>query len=327
MVSSVRINRRRLGAGVLLAAFALSQAGASSAQADGPGAIAWNDPIAVTVEYGQQWGFEATGAMTFSLAGPWTGTVTFHGGPSGYHPGVYSYQYDHATTIVSAYNDFTAAALGPGTYTVDATVTNGVDSYTTTTPASLVISPAALGLDIRVLADPNNPAGAIVTAQFTGRFVDEYQSSFYDGVALSPAGEWHITIEDEDGEVAIERNLERSAGDDVLATSFYWTGAKPDKQYTATAEFTPTGSSNANFEIGSATAFAYTAPVDPRPTPSSTATAKPAADIPESSGLGLPLWALVLIIVLLVGLGVVVTILSVRLSKRPGPPVTGAVST
>ena len=288
----------------------------------------FDDPATVSVEYGEAWGFSAHASATYLIGTPWTGTAQFHGGPGGYTPAVYSDQNNAtSTTTVWVYPANELPALTAGNYTIDATVTNfDGTSYTTTTPASLVVTRAALGIDLRVLADPNNSDAAIVTARFTGRFVDEYSSSFYESAPRSPAGEWHITIKDDEGAIAIERNFERAAGDDVLATSFYWTGAQPDKEYSATAEFVATGPSASNFEVASATAFAYTAPVSQRPVPTSTATAKPAADLPEASGFGLPLWALILIVVLTLGLGVLVAIFSVRLSKTTASSGTGTVT-
>ena len=325
------MNRRGVAASILLATFVLCQVGVSSASADDP-TFTFDEPDALSVEYGEQWSFKATLTEAWMLANPWTVSVDFHGGPSGYHPEFYTDE-SHYSLIspsslgVGVYTPYNQPALTVGNYTMDVTVTGFYGTaYTTAAPASLSVTRAALGIDLRVLADPSNSDAAIVTAAFTGRFVDEYQSSSFDGSALSPAGEWHITLKDEDGAVAFERNLERSAGDDILATSFYWTGAEPDKQYKATAEFVPVGASATNFTVSSATSFTYTAPASQRPVPTSTATAKPAANLPASSDFGLPLWALILIILLTAGLGALVTVLSVRLSKTLTAPARGPVS-
>jgi hypothetical protein len=327
----VRMNRRGAAASVLLATLVLSTVGLSSASAEDP-TFTVDEPHALSAEYGEQWAFRTTLTQAWAVSYPWTASVDFHGGPSGYHPDSYIDESNYSSSgsssalHVGVYVPYNQPALTVGNYTMDVTVTDFYGTaYTTASPASLTVTPAALGIDLRVLADPNNSDAAIVTAKFTGRFVDEYQSSSYAGAALSPAGEWHIALKDEDGAVAIERNLERSAGDDILATSFYWTGAEPDTEYKATAEFVPTGSSAANFTTTSATSFTYTAPASQRPVPTSTATEKPTANLPEASGFGLPLWALILSIVLTLGLGALVTILSVRLS-RTRTSATGSVS-
>jgi hypothetical protein len=296
-----------------------------------PVAIQFSEPTSVTLEYGQYWSFALTADPDFYY-NIYNGDhyETASTGASDAYAPILS-MYSNSGVIngsLSAPYDVAPLVAGSYAFTVSGSYDDGVDTYhgETATAAHLTVEPAQLGIELRVLADPNNPAAAIVTARFTGRFVDEYQSSFFDGAALSPAGQWHITLKDEDGAVAIERNVERSAGDDLLATSFYWPGAKPDTEYSATAEFTPSGESAANFKVGTATTFTYTAPANPRPVPSSTATAKPTADLPQASGFGLPLWALILTLALIVGLGALVTVLSVRLGKRPASLTTGAVS-
>lgn len=298
--------------------FALTAAPATAVHADP--VVTFDEPDSASVEYGAYWAFTARSADTTSNV-----DVTIEGAPASYEPGIYSYYTGGPewASVTSVYPGV-SRPLTPGSYTVkvdvEDTFTPGIGSAT----AALTISRASLGIDLRVLADSSNPTAAIVTARFTGQFVDQYQSSTFEGAALSPGGEWHIVLKDQDDEIAVERNFERVAGDDLLATSFYWAGAKPDTEYSATAEFVPTGASATNFDIASATTFTYTALDDPRPVPSSSATAKPTEDLPEASGFGLPLWALILGIVLIVGLGALVSILSIRLNKRPAAPSTGA---
>lgn len=329
----MKINRRGRIAGALLGAILLSQAGLSSARGvDDLVDIQFSAPAAVTLEYGQYWSFPMTSDNEFQnyiyqgnhYEAPTTGTS----GP--YAPSLYLQPSGSGSTgALSAAYAVAPLVVGSYTFTVKGSYDDGFGTtYVGETPtaARLTVEPARLGIDLRLLADPNNAEATVVTAKFTGRFVDEYQSSFFDGAAMSPAGEWRITLKDEEGAVAIERNFERNAGDDILATSFYWTGAKPDTEYTATAEFVATGASAANFAVSSATTFSYTAPAAPRIAPSSTATATAPRDLPEASGFGLPLWALLLSIIIILGLGVLVTILSVRLSKRPVSPSTGPVT-
>ena len=276
----------------------------------------------VTVEYGQYWTFpmQADNQFLYQIYEPGTFEVTATAVPGSYEAMLSLFPSSAGVTGYLA-APYEVAPLGAGTYTfaVAGTGTDGSDDFVgeTPTPATLTVKKAPLGVELRVIADPSNGDAAIVTAKFTGRFVDEYSSSFFPGSAQSPAGTWNITVTDADGEVATERSVERAAGDDILATSFYWADAEPGEQYTASASFTPTGVSANNFSISAAQDFNYTAPTAQRPVPTSSATEKPDASLPEATGFGLPLWALIGIIVLIVGLGVLVTILSVRLSRRP----------
>lgn len=322
---AVRITRPYAIAATALIGLGLSQAAAVAASAtDYPVEIAFASPASATIEYGQYWYFEVSGSSDYyyNIYSSGNSVVTATGTPSGYQAQQALYgSFEGTKGQLSAGYD--VAPLGAGTYTfsIGGTTSFGEDSYTgkTPSPATLIVEKAKLGVELRVLADPSNGDAAIVTAKFTGRFVDEYQSSFFAGAAQSPAGTWSITVKDADGEVAIERNVERAAGDDVLATSFYWADAEPGQQYTASAAFVPSGNSASNFSIGAAQNFAYTAPEEQRPVPTSTATEKPDASLPEATGFGLPLWTVILVAVLIVALGVLVTILSVRLSRRPSP--------
>ncbi len=318
----MRIYRRSIAVAAIAATVGLSQAAAAPAiAADYP--VVVNFPTtSLTVEYGQSWSipvytdFNFFGKIVVNDAAVVTSTST----PAGYAPSVYfSPPYNGATGQLYAPYEFDPLAAGTYTFSITGTYDDFGDVYSGSTPtaATLKIEKAKLGIDLRVLADKSNGDEAIVTAKFTGRFIDEYSSSYFDGVALSPAGTWHITIKDEDGEIAAESTVERAAGDDVLATSFYWPDAEPGKQYTASADFTPSGASANNFSVSPAQKFAYTAPDPQRPELSSTATTKPDSNLPESTGLGLPLWLLVVVIIIIIGLGAVVTLLSVRLSRRP----------
>lgn len=318
----VRIKRRSsvFLALVMGAALASLPAGAASA-ADTPLAVAFTTP-SQTLEYGQHWSFQLTADSIFNWVYQTDGsTITSTGTPSGFAPvlAVYLTGSGNAEGYLQA--PYEKPPLGAGTYTftVKGAYDDGSTNYTwqTTPSASLTIEKAKLGIELRVLADPSNSDNAIVSARFTGRFVDEYSSSFYLGAAISPAGSWRITIKDSEGATALEKTIDRTAGDDVLATTFYWTDAEPGEQYTATAEFTPTGDSASNFAVTPASTFKYTASSSVRPLPASTAPATPGEDLPEPAGFGLPLWLLIVVIVLILGLGALVTVLGIRLSHRP----------
>jgi len=314
--------RRSAVALAIIAGAALSQTVVGVATAAEVPVLVEFTTTSSTIEYGQYWTFPVNSDTQFywRMFQPGTYEVTSTGVPGSYAPILSLFDAGgHISGNLAA--PYEIAPLGAGVYTfsVSGTGTDGTDNYTgqTPTPATLTVEKAKLGVELRVLADASTSEAAVVTAKFTGRFVDEYSSSYFPGAALSPAGTWKITITDSDGKLATERSVERAAGDDVLATSFYWADAEPGEQYTASASFVASGNSASNFAISPAQDFAYTAPDSARPVPTSSATAKPDASLPEATGFGLPLWVLILVIVLIVGLGVLVTILSVRLRRRP----------
>ncbi len=283
----------------------------------------FDGPASLTLEYGEYWGFYAHGDSNFEQAIINNALVlTSTGVPSSYTPRVETNRDSYTGTWAYVTGSYETPLLGAGSYTFSLAAKPGF-AYAlcdpvvgqTAPPASLVITPAKLGIELRVLADPDNPQGAIVSAAFTGRFVQEYQSSFYTGGPLSPSGVWTITLKDSAGEVAKEYSVERAAGSDTLAQSFYWPDAEPGEQYTATATFQASGG---NFDIADAGPFSYTAPESVRPVPTSTASAEQPARLPEPAGFGVPLVALILGGILIVALGALVTILSVRLSRRSG---------
>ena len=319
----MRIIRRSAAAFSIAAALALvPTAPASAVEYD---QVAFTTTTS-TLEYGQSWSFPVEAGYFFYSSGYQSGKVAVvsTGTPSGYTPSLSLYEAGGQTATGYLTAPYDVAPLSPGSYTFtitgDFTDAASVQyNVQTTPPAQLTITKAKLGVELRVLADTTNGTGAIVTAKFTGRFVDEYSSSFFVGAAQSPAGTWKISIKKADGTVATERNVERAAGDDVLATSFYWADAEPGEQYTASATFVASGVSANNFSIAAAQDFAYTAPQSARPVPTSSATSKPDTSLPEATGFGLPLWVLILVGAFIVGLGVLVTILSVRVHRRSSP--------
>ena len=288
-------------------------------------------PASQTVEYGQYWDFTASGTGYFNVA------HTYHqlqvistGTPSAYAPELYYANGGSGpTSTVSA--PYEVAPLGTGSYSfaitaVLPTPNDECDSFSgQTDSAQLTVAPARLGIELRVIPDPVNAEAAIITARFTGRFVDEYQSSFFPAAAVSPAGVWTITITDADGEAATERSVERAAGDDVLATSFSWADAEPGEQYSASVRFEPSGASAANFDIADAAPFSYTAPESPRPIPSSAAAIEPPTKLPEATPFSVPLLAVIVSSLLIATLAALVVILAIRLQKRPAAPTEGTV--
>ncbi len=313
----MRHSRRLPAAIAAVGAIGLSQLGAAAAMADDR-PIVFTDPTTVELEYGQYWSFDL---LAQDDPGPYyADTVVLSGAgiPSGYTPYYYGSIGAGMSTIAHITVSDTLRPLNAGTYQITATISDdypyddGSYTWTTTSPATLKINPAKIGAELRVVADPSNGENAIVTARFTGRFVDDYYSSTFDTAPLSPAGVWKITLADADGTVVTERSIERTAGDDVLATSFYFTDGEPGEQYTATAAFTPSGTSATNFSMTQPADFAYTAADVQRPTPTSTATAAAVEPPAPSSDFALPLWALIAAGVLGAGLIALVAVFAVR---------------
>ncbi len=320
------IHRRRAAVAFLVTA-AIVVLPAAPALATDPPPVSWTGATSATIEYAEYWQFDV------SFPGTGTSEYTFNntGAPAGYTPAVYVGP--DPSNSMQLVGDVTvspdAAPLGAGSYSFILHVKQTYGSFVTyegetATPAHLTITPAKLGLTVRAVPDPANPNVAIVSAAFTGRFVDEYGSSFFPTSAVSPAGKWTFTIVDSDGAVALKRDVERQAGSDVLAASFAWADAEPDTTYAISAEFTPEGTSGANFAITPASPFGYTAPDNARPVPTSTATSKPDASLPESTGFGVPLWGIILVIALILGLASLVTVLSVRTSRSKLSTAEGA---
>ena len=318
--------RRLRGAATTILVCALLLIAAPAAAEPPP--VIWKGESSKSIEYGEYWEFGVYFPAGVTIA------YTFHntGVPASYTPSMYTYPdpLDNVWLIGGLGPSYDAPPLKAGAYTFSLHVkeTYGPDTTyesETETPAHLTVAPASLGLTLRVLPDVGNSENAIATVAFTGRFVDAYTSSTYPGAAISPAGEWHIVFTDSEGTVAVERTIERAAGDDVLATSFSWPDGKPGETYAVSAEFLPRGDSGANFTVTPASEFSYTASESARPVPTSTAAAEPGAGLAKPAGFGVPLGILLVVSVLVVGLGVLVTILSVRLIRLPSS-VPGEVS-
>jgi hypothetical protein len=297
---------------------------AGAAKLDPPYTLAFAT-TAYTFEYGQYWFLEAHSPEGNSLAfGNFTAEGTLSGTPSGYTPTVGAYSPDISTTNAYMTPSTTARPLPPGDYeaTLSIRAFDGAgEPATTPTPAHLTITPAALGITLQVVADPSNPANAIIAARFTGAFVDTFFSTSDPAAPLSPAGTWRILVEDADGEIAHEFSADRADDDDILAVSTYWSDVPPGA-YTARAAFTPAGASADTFTISDASPVPYTAAA----APGSGSTAPPAPPAPppsEDAGMTLPLWIPIVAGVLTAGLLALMIVQIVRL-RRAGSPMAKA---
>lgn len=307
-----------VAAGVLL--LSSTAAGAEAAQMDPPYTVAFAT-TSYTYEYGEYWFLEAhspEGSLAFA---EFTASGELTGTPSGYTPATDAYHPDGMTENAWMAPSTTSRPLPAGSYSATLTIRgfNGAgEPATTDTPASLTINPAALGMVLQVIADPSNPSNAIVSARFTGNFVDTFFSTSDPLSPLSPAGTWTIRVSDADGQVAHEFTAERTGEDDVLAVSDYWSDVPPG-EYTARATFTPSGESTTNFTFSDASPVTYAAAA----APGSGSTAPPAPPAPppaEDGGMTLPLWIPIAAGVLTAGLLALMIVQIVRL-RRAGLPV------
>jgi hypothetical protein len=312
-----------VAAGVLLFSGAAASAGA--AKLDPPYTVAFN-PTEYTYEYGAYWFLEAhspEGGLAFN---EFTSEATMTGTPSGYTPATGAYHPDGLTTNAWVAPSTTARPLPVGSYTATVTIRafGGAGEPTSTpTPATLTITPAALGITLQVIADPSNPSNAILSARFTGGFVDTFFTTDDPLAPLTPAGTWRILVRDADGETAHEFTVARTDTDDVLAVSDYWSDVPPG-DYTAQAAFTPTGASADNFTFTDATPVAYSAEAPP----GSGSTAPPAPPAPpasEDAGMTLPLWIPIVAGIVTAGLLALMIVQIVRL-RRAGPRVATGVT-
>lgn len=313
------IGMTAVAAGVLLfSGAAVGSAGA--AKLDPPYTIAFATTD-YTFEYGEYWFLEAHSPEAGFAFGTFTAEGTLTGTPSGYTPTIDAYAVDSTSTNAYVSPSSTSRPLPAGTYEATLTI-RGFDGAgepsSTPTPATMTINPSALGIGLQIIPDPSNPANAIISAKFTGRFVDEFFSTADPLAPLTPAGSWRILVRDAEGQTAHELRADRSENDDVLALSSYWSDVPPG-EYTVSAAFTASGASADNFTISDATPVTYTAAA----APGSGSTAPPAPPAPpaaEDLGMTLPLWIPIVAGVLTAGLLALMIVQIVRL-RRAGLPV------
>jgi hypothetical protein len=287
-------------AGPALAAPGDRTARAACAEGSAP-VLTWTEPTQ-QYEYGEWWYFQATTEAAYTVTGPWSGSAFIEGAPA---DSVVSSTYEvhadcrgHLTATPGS-----TRPLGVGEYalTGEYVTVNRTEVYPTDAPARLIIEPAAIGIQARIVADPSNPRNAVVTAAFTGPFVqlftEAWGSTAYPSAPITPEGTWHIRIVDASGDLAHEISVARAATDDVLAVTGYWADPAAG-EYTVTASFSTSGESAQNFSVADSEPFAFTATGPPpgvEPTASPAPTIAPAAsDRSETVPLLVPLLAGVL---------------------------------
>jgi hypothetical protein len=248
------------------------------------------------------------------------GSATMTGAPkSAYFVSDY-WDLDQCTISVSVYPS-AVRPLGPGTYTVTAEEGNGGVSAKTP-PATLTIRPAGLEVRTSAVPDPSNQRNTILAAEFTGDWVEMFQSEIgtasYDSSPFTPAGSWSLRVTDAGGTVVHEESVERTQKSDTFGVSSFWADS-PAGDYTLSATFTPAGAGSSNFAITNAEPLPFTVA---GPAPGDAPTASPAPTVAPSvveSGSSVPLWVPATAGLLTLGLLAFLIVQIVRTVRRRVP--------
>ena len=316
----------RRGSGIaalaLVSGFVLSLASSGSANAaDVDVPLSWLDPATQTVTYGDYWTFTVATSGPSAIVPP-NSPVDVTGATSPYHPSV-QFFYDSTDGDDRAYlsppMDRQPLEVGHYAFKVNSTADSGGDHYifSTATAAQLTINKAPLGIDLRVVNDPNSTGNAIVSLSFTGSYIDNlYPANGDPSAPLVPSGIWALTVTGPDGAIAIQRNIQQAAGF-ASSTSFYWPNVPAGKSFKAKATFTADASIAGNFTISPSSEVDYTSTPAATPTPVPTELSTSAHSNPNQSGFALPLWLVIVLAVVILGLAVTVTILAVKNSSVP----------
>lgn len=183
-------------------------------------------------------------------------------------------------------------------------------------PGTLTIAPAALDVEATVIADPLQPAGAIVSAQLTGAYVSAIDECFGSTECHPqlPSGTWQLTMRNDAGEVIHEEKISTKAKASRYV-SFYWHGITPETNYTVDASFAPVADQAGNFSLKPALGTSYTSEAAPE-SGDADAPATPEVEVEEAAAPTLPFWLVVLAIVLVVLLAAAVITFWTLLRRR-----------
>lgn len=215
-------------------------------------------------------------------------------------------------SLVADYNDKHCCGPDPG-------------MHRNNKPGTLVITPAPLSIDLRVETDPNQPAGAVVSSQLLGDFVDN-ANNCYEGSACERVladGTWDFSITSEGGEPLVEKQI-TTKGDASRFASFYWHDVPSSADYEATATFTPVKSGAGNFTIDSPGTASFTSP-DAVAVGGPGAPEEPVVEVVVNEDSTVPLWGVIawfIVLGLLLAVAVVFTLLVVRQRRALGTPAT-----
>jgi hypothetical protein len=296
---------------------------ATAADIDVP--LHWTDPATQTVEYGSYWDFtvatdDASGEM------PSDSTVHVTGASTPVHIQT-SFYYDDSeddyAAIISTPSGRQPLEAGHYSFTVSSTKDSGGDHYTFSTAdsAQLTVTKAPIGVDLRVINDPNSTGNAIVSMRLTGNYIDNlYPADGDPMVPLAPSGTWKVTVANADGSVALQRSIVQTAGF-ASTQSFYWPSVPAEKTFSATAVFTADSSIAGNFAFSPSPDVSYTSSPKPVPSPVPTELASSTHADPSQEGFTIPFWLVMLLSVAIVGLAITVTVLAI---KSPGAPASAS---
>ena len=212
-----------------------------------------------------------------------------------------------------------------GTYSVGVNVdarqswSDTMLTATTTTPHTLVITPAELSATVQVTPSSADPQNTVVSMSLGGSWLSEVACCDYqtaDGRAIlnkipaPPAGVWDMTITNASGEVIVEQQFEQVRGDQP-STVYLWTGAPIAESVTVEAIFTATGDEARNFTITQSSPVNFTTGEASRPVielpvvPESPPVAEPA-------GVEISAWVLIALAIIGLGAGVSGVVLALR---------------
>ena len=316
--------RQRAISGVRLLATAavtvlLLTSTALPASAAGDFPIAFDQPTSKTVEYGEQWFFEASGEVPYDCA--CSSRFVLIDDTSGkaiasIRERIYSADTTFSTSIYPFGYDL--GFLKPGDYAFRLRIEHTASQKATTdAPVKLTVTPAKIATQLRAVADPNNPANITLTTLVSGRFVQELDYSQSGYSAMLPAGTWKITAKDPSGEIVFSDESTQEAG---IQSSYstYWAGPPAGTALQFEGEFTPAEGAAANFTVEPAAPVSLSTPkADEQTVVVPGAGEEPIEPVAAvSPNPSLPAWALWALIALVVLLSAVTVVLALRL-RRP----------
>lgn len=282
-----------------------------------------------TITYGEQWyfqfdapvsNFDPSVPITMEISGPESGTFTEFA----------RYYNPQSRSLFGTVGSglFDGRFVAPGSYDVGVTLRSNFFGQewvsTVAQPTRLIVNPGEMRVEHKIVADPINPANAIVSAQLTGAFIDEW------GFTLSldipeefrypkiPGGTWSVQVKDGE-EIVLDRQIEQPT-DSFSSFAFYWNDIPLNRDLSSTVTFTPESSAAGNFEVTQAPAFAFTSAVEGRPVPVADATGSDEIEVAAVDGVSFPLWTLLIASVFALVLVVAIALLAVRARRSPTAP-------